>query len=694
MSLLQYEDTAPLHLTADPKDLSCPICFFQFGLEENQPMTTHCGHTICSDCLEKVHKCPFCQVFLNKRQKHQKSVFICSMIANIKKDGRCKDHMVPYQGFCMQDKSFVCFDCLMEKHRGHSKVTTVKQINEKAKELGLETKKIYEKESSRRLEIRQSLDQVNKNLKRRIDERYDDEIEEFSLVKKKLYKDVDVTILTEKDHYEHKLLSENLIKHCKSTEKALENWNTKQEENLAFRILDNPLEKISQEMVLYEKNIDLIKTEITQKEAQYAKELTGNLASAINFLAKPPSHPTISNGYFEIERDYLIEVFKEYNMTAAWAQDNHSLDIQTCDFSTVPPQFNTKLVGSFSFTKLSLKYFDIPSSNISIICKILKNTPTLQDLTLSLPEITDEELVSLSDLLVSLKSLEKFSLSMDLTWTSQMALAQFFVQITSLKNFSSFTLQSNDFQILIAFQLATSSTESLQRMSIGLEAVPPLLFRNFYWLLGSSNISQGKSLKALKILLGKGEKSSLLAYSLCRILQAQGHLEELEVTTSEDFEGFAQYNFLQMLPGALLCAFSLKKLSITVNQATLASYFILSQFPQMIPLVLQNIEELAFNVKCSQIMWANDLMYAIVSFVLNARRLKKFAVKVDGFCLEFFTTLQLFDEILRMQNLVDLDLEFVNYKGLVYNQEKSLKDHLSKLPPRVSSNLVLQMAYP
>jgi len=241
---MSFESTK-VHLFTDSKDLNCPICYCAFSLEENQPISINCGHTLCSICFEKVSKCPFCKVrFHKRRQKHNKSVFISSLIANSKQVNTCKEHSEICQGFCIQDKAFVCFDCVTKSHQGH-KVITIKDLNEKAEKTRAALQKARKAKDSKHLELKSSLEAENKRQKRQLDEIIDQEISHLSMLKKKLYKEVDIRMMSEKDHYEHQLLSENLSKYCKDTETILEDWNKNQEVSLAVHLLEEtPSEEI------------------------------------------------------------------------------------------------------------------------------------------------------------------------------------------------------------------------------------------------------------------------------------------------------------------------------------------------------------------------------------------------------------------------------------------------------------------
>ena len=40
---------------------SCPVCYKEYNLEENQPMSLKCGHSICKYCSSKMLECPICR---------------------------------------------------------------------------------------------------------------------------------------------------------------------------------------------------------------------------------------------------------------------------------------------------------------------------------------------------------------------------------------------------------------------------------------------------------------------------------------------------------------------------------------------------------------------------------------------------------------------------------------------------------
>ena len=169
-----------MHFSADRKDLSCPVCYYVFDLKENQPISTNCGHTICSTCFEKVKNCPLCKVKFDKTQKHQKSVSLSSLIANSAKTRICKEHSNICQGICRQDKVFVCFDCAFKSHQGH-KIIPISDLNEKTKKIKTATQKIREKEKVQN-EIKESLEGDNKKQKRKLDEIIDQEIFQLSML--------------------------------------------------------------------------------------------------------------------------------------------------------------------------------------------------------------------------------------------------------------------------------------------------------------------------------------------------------------------------------------------------------------------------------------------------------------------------------------------------------------------------------
>ncbi|OHT09603.1 hypothetical protein TRFO_21496 [Tritrichomonas foetus] len=62
-------------------ELTCGICYEPFEAPRNAMVFTGCGHTICSDCLSHVNKCPFCN---NSDVTAVKNIMIMNLVEEMK----------------------------------------------------------------------------------------------------------------------------------------------------------------------------------------------------------------------------------------------------------------------------------------------------------------------------------------------------------------------------------------------------------------------------------------------------------------------------------------------------------------------------------------------------------------------------------------------------------------------------------
>jgi len=92
----------------------------------------------------------------------------------------------------------------MKSHQGH-KIITLNDLNQKTKKIAKVAKEIQEKEKMQ-LEVQSSLEAQNKTQKRKLDEVIDQEIFHLSMLKKKLYKEIDIQTISDKDRHKHMLL--------------------------------------------------------------------------------------------------------------------------------------------------------------------------------------------------------------------------------------------------------------------------------------------------------------------------------------------------------------------------------------------------------------------------------------------------------------------------------------------------------
>jgi len=681
-------ETTKIYLSTSSSDLSCPICYCTFGLEENQPISTNCGHTICSVCFDRVSKCPFCKErFDKRRQKHNKSVFISSLIANSSKINACKEHSEICQGFCLQEKAFVCFDCVMKNHQGH-KIITIKEIHEKAEKARIVLQKARKKKESKQLELRDSLESESKRQKRQLDEIIDQEISHLSMLKKKLYKEVDVRIMTENEHYEHKLLSENLSKHCNSIEKLLGDWNQSQEVGIAAQILEVSSEEI-QGVQSFETQIELFKTEITRKHLQCMSEIRKNLNSLQNSSAKfkklfaPNKKIGQSQSFPHVELDYLINVLSEYNLTAS--QKNGVLELKIDNPAGFTPKFDPNYFTCL-LPKLSLRFLDtLPSVSFVTICQVFQNIQALQDVTLHFQSLAAPDLSVLFHLISNLKPLEKFHVQMNLTGTEKPAVSQFTNELLNLKNLFSIEIQHKESQTIISFQLIPSTImrkpfEVLQEISLNLGGIPEIVCETLNTL--NSNKASTKPLEILRLSLGKTDCDLQVVEAVCKTLELQSDLEELTFTC-EDLNDSIDSDLLLFLSAMT----QKKKLGIFVKQVSLPNG---SFSTKILPKEHPDFEEFTLKIKYEHTRNCIERFECLVDFLSTSKSLKKLCLQFDGVYTYFDPVEKLFSQIIKLEGLVSLEMEFLNVFGLNSYDQRDLEAVLNQLPASVAKRFVFQ----
>ena len=254
-------------------------------------------------------------------------------------------------------------------------------------------------------------------MKCQLDETIDQEISHLSMLKKILYKDIDVQKVSEKELYEHRLLSENLSKYCKDTEKMLEGWSKKQEVSLAVKILEEiPSDEIQEIHQHYENQVDLFKAEITQSSS--------DLVKGFGSVIGPPSAKL--QGLFasnkklhfpQTELDDLIGVFEEFHFVVSHKDD--VLELKAGGSANFQPRFDPDHM-SCSLSKVEIICPDVlPAKSFKTICQILKSIRTLKDTTLHFQRLTTSDFTTFALFLsnFNLKMFEEVTVSMDLTET-------------------------------------------------------------------------------------------------------------------------------------------------------------------------------------------------------------------------------------------------------------------------------------
>ena len=129
-------------------ELTCDICFNQFGEEFLCPRVLLCGHTYCTRCIKRLiqdeSQCPKCNVKIEQKEVSQVIVnfFVVSQLnkevtspesdvgataipiekktikGGLLYEGHCSDHSCPNHFMCMNCYELMCGTCVFINHQG------------------------------------------------------------------------------------------------------------------------------------------------------------------------------------------------------------------------------------------------------------------------------------------------------------------------------------------------------------------------------------------------------------------------------------------------------------------------------------------------------------------------------------------------------------------------------------------------
>jgi len=415
--MLEY---TKINLIVDSQDLSCPICYSPFGITEKLPISVNCGHTFCSVCVREMDKCAICKNHFRKRQKFHKSILISSFLESDSKAKKCTVHEKPIEGFCLEMKKLVCFDCLADKQQ----IISIKEMDRKVDQLSKiiqETREYHQTEMKKFLEIEQE------NLKRRVDDVLHEETCYAPLLRERLYKEIENLMEFEKNYFQNDKAKESGVERLQSTEIMLEKWrrNSQEEDAVALQILETKIDlKIGLENL--DKPIGELKRGTTEKQNQLLGEINNNRA-VIKCLSKKlkqafEESPGIAlKGICnDLEAQYLNEITEEY-----------------FKIKFNPIFFDCRMTE----VDMNFQCFNLSNQYLPIISQTLESLFSLRHLTLVFDKISESEFDSLSNLLLKVKNLEGFIIMIEKDNTPKPLLAKLGDHLRSLGCFSRFDIK-------------------------------------------------------------------------------------------------------------------------------------------------------------------------------------------------------------------------------------------------------------
>ena len=422
----------------DFKDLTCPICYLPFGIDENLPVSVNCGHTFCSACIRRLDRCAICKTQFRKRLRFNKSILISSLLEKNSKAKKCAVHQKPVEGFCLEKKELVCFECLVNRQE----IISIKDIEEKVENLA----EILSKAQQYSLfEVEKFLATEQKSFKKRIDNLLSQEFCYTIMLQERLYDKIQDFMIVGKDDFQNELPQENFVKWLKKTEILLKKWRTNQQDgDVAFGILETKLEMKS-ELDNLLKIFAELKTKLTEKQNSLLVEIQ-NHRSLIKCLSKKfqraflrPRETALGEVPDDLEIYYLAEIFQEFGLLLVPSDCN--LPFKTHQVTNLQARFNPMFFDCKIKIFGALYYGKLDSATLAIFGQILENIPTLKSFTIILNELSESEFCLLSILLLLLKGLKEFSIGMKMGDEPRPVLAKFRDHLLSMKWFSRFNFQ-------------------------------------------------------------------------------------------------------------------------------------------------------------------------------------------------------------------------------------------------------------
>ncbi|XP_062290188.1 tripartite motif-containing protein 16-like [Scomber scombrus] len=142
----------------DQEKFSCSICLDLL----KDPVTIHCGHTYCMNCIKHQDSCPQC------RQPHYESpAFEKHKLVNLSKMPQvniCSHHNEVMNLFCRTDQKCICYLCSMDEHKGHDTVSVEAERNEKQREVKASQQKVQQRIQDREKDVKmlqQEMETIN-----------------------------------------------------------------------------------------------------------------------------------------------------------------------------------------------------------------------------------------------------------------------------------------------------------------------------------------------------------------------------------------------------------------------------------------------------------------------------------------------------------------------------------------------------
>jgi len=416
----------------DTHELSCPVCHEKYDLSSHYPMSIHCGHTICSPCLDKLRKCPLCHRAIHNKRSGAKNLLLCSLLEQKAGLQECKKHKRYLEFYCQDDHQLICVDCgFKDKHFKHN-VIQIHEVDQVVKDTKSLIGKVEQKDEEVKKKYKKFLEEKKLSLKRELDEVIDECIEPLIALKKKLHKEADSFIYKQGEMFDEKL-SKNLTNQWKKkNEELVVKWGEGIDGLIATELLNNKYEDMEENV---QKGM-----EINKKSEEVVCNKIGKLRQGfeaeIEFMKQPwksllPKIKGILDLHREInptvEMKYLEEYFIEHGLKVEEGVNKEGEKVFNIQKGAVKED-NRAIVKEKYFecvlTNLKLECAHLAKKDYEVLWGVLENIQGLKELSLGFVDLLDEDVAKLGRTLSFVKSLEDFCLTVDSKLISEKGIHQ------------------------------------------------------------------------------------------------------------------------------------------------------------------------------------------------------------------------------------------------------------------------------
>jgi len=405
-------------------DLTCPVCLQKYDPTNYQPLCLPCGHNLCSKCVLKMVFCPICREYIHNRADLGKNLLICNLIESQKKVTECKHHNKPLEFFCKEHNCILCVDCGFKGGHFSHEIIHIQEIEKRLGDTKGMITEISKKNERSKESFQKFLHDQSKNIKRGIDEMFDEYLGPLMAIKKKIHKEFDTFAISQSEEFNKNFENQEVIQWKEKNKGLVKDWGTKKEGNIANQLLNNRRQKIEKKLKTTHFEDELERFEGITKELmeQTVKTLRDSVKplsdfSKINALVekKIKKSSKIEARHLDQEEEIknLTEYLREFGIPASYfEEDNEKIIEIKGEVKEIEPSNAKQKYFECQIWKLRVSLKDVSASVIKTILKVLSSSliaPNLTDLKIWFVNVIEGDAFTFVQNLTKFKSLEHFS---------------------------------------------------------------------------------------------------------------------------------------------------------------------------------------------------------------------------------------------------------------------------------------------